>query len=474
MKTKNYKLAIHFLLVCLFTNFSINAQIGIGTTTPNPSSILDIQSTTQGVLMPRMTTIQRDAIVSPAEGLLIYNTTTKSTDVYSSSIWKSYCYSEASTNLIYVYSLADLPTPAGNNITLDATKMYIFSGFVNISPNYITMNGAGIKGTDPQKDIVASTISGAVLRSYDTNVFMENLSVIPMGGATKAYDFSDTTGTKFCNAFAGCSVIETSPSLGVGQISGFKAITMVQNYWKVTDGIKINGTIGKFTSSLCFIDGVTSGSGIEFLSGAVIDDIDLANNYFNYSGQTGVKVNAGAWVNRARMTNNMFRNVGVPLSGVDSYTSGWSMKQNTNIPDSRAFSFIYFNNNLTSTTLSSVGTYTKIAGTTTMINEKRFTTNANRITYDGVDPVVGKISVVMGAKAPGNNVDFSIGIAKNGILIAAPKASMAAASNNQAFQIILNTEVDLVIGDYIEVWITRNNTNASTLVVDELQFRVTD
>jgi hypothetical protein len=46
------------------------------------------------------------------------------------------------------------------------------------------------------------------------------------------------------------------------------------------------------------------------------------------------------------------------------------MKQNTNIPDSRAFSFIYFNNNASTTTLGAVGTYVKIAGATTTVNEK--------------------------------------------------------------------------------------------------------
>jgi hypothetical protein len=43
---------------------------------------------------------------------------------------------------------------------------------------------------------------------------------------------------------------------------------------------------------------------------------------------------------------------------------------------------------------------------------------------------------------------------------------MAAAANNQSFQIILNTEVDLVLGDYIEVFVTRNNTNTATLLMN--------
>jgi hypothetical protein len=45
------------------------------------------------------------------------------------------------------------------------------------------------------------------------------------------------------------------------------------------------------------------------------------------------------------MTTNMFRGVATPLDGINLYSAGWSMRQNTNIPDSRAFSFIYFNNN---------------------------------------------------------------------------------------------------------------------------------
>jgi hypothetical protein len=51
---------------------------------------------------------------------------------------------------------------------------------------------------------------------------------------------------------------------------------------------------------------------------------------------------------------------------------------------------------------------------------------------------------------------------------------MAAASNNQSFQIILNTEVDLTTNDYLEVFITTNNSNTGTIVVNEMQFRVTD
>lgn len=468
MKTKTLTFC-----VVLFVSILSNAQIGIGTTNPDSSSILHIESTSKGMLLPRMTLDERNAIVAPAEGLQIYNLTNNSSDIFSSGGWKSFSFS-TNSNLVYVYSLADLPSPVGTTITLDATKMYLFSGFVDISPNTILINGAGLRGTDPQKDMVFSNVSGALLKSTDTSIFIENLAVIPFSATTKAYDFSDTTGTMFCNVFSGSSVVEIMPSLGVGQISGFRAITFTKNFWKVTDGIKITGVVGKFAVAYCFFENITNGSAIEFLSGLVIDDIDLSNNYFIYNGQTGIKVNAGATIDRGRLTTNMFRGVTTPLQGIDSYSLGWSMRQNTNIPDSRAFSFIYFNNNTTPTSLPTVGTFYKIAGATTIVNQKRFVATNNRITYLDVEPLTGKIAIAIGAKAPSNNADFSIGVAKNGTIISAPIASMAAASNNQFFQITLNTEVDVVQGDYIEVFITSNNSNTSTITVSDLQFRVTD
>ncbi len=62
------------IILCFsVTNYSFS-QVGIGTTTPNSSSILDIESTNKGVLFPRLTTVQKNAIVSPEKGLMIFDT----------------------------------------------------------------------------------------------------------------------------------------------------------------------------------------------------------------------------------------------------------------------------------------------------------------------------------------------------------------------------------------------------------------
>ena len=62
----------------LFLTLSVNsiAQIGIGTSSPDASAILDLSSTNKGLLIPRMTTLQQTNLINPALGLMIYNSST--------------------------------------------------------------------------------------------------------------------------------------------------------------------------------------------------------------------------------------------------------------------------------------------------------------------------------------------------------------------------------------------------------------
>jgi hypothetical protein len=63
--------------------------IGIGVTSPDAAAALQINSTTQGFLPPRMTTAQRDAITTPPAGLMIYNTSTNKLNVRTASSWEA-------------------------------------------------------------------------------------------------------------------------------------------------------------------------------------------------------------------------------------------------------------------------------------------------------------------------------------------------------------------------------------------------
>lgn len=68
-------------------------NVGIGTLTPSSKAALDVDSTTQGFLPPRMTTAQINAIVSPDEGLVAYNTTISHLCCYQGGAWVKFSHS---------------------------------------------------------------------------------------------------------------------------------------------------------------------------------------------------------------------------------------------------------------------------------------------------------------------------------------------------------------------------------------------
>src|SRR4029079_6874608 len=83
---------IFFLLKTIFIFSVVYAQQGVAITTdgtnPDNSAMLDIKSTSKGILIPRVTAAQKTAIVSPATGLLIYQTDgTTGFYYYNGSAW---------------------------------------------------------------------------------------------------------------------------------------------------------------------------------------------------------------------------------------------------------------------------------------------------------------------------------------------------------------------------------------------------
>lgn len=77
----------HYLVILtlLLAATAAQAQVGIGTASPDASAILDITASSKGFIVPRMTSGQRDAILAPTEGLLIYNTTANALEIVNGS-----------------------------------------------------------------------------------------------------------------------------------------------------------------------------------------------------------------------------------------------------------------------------------------------------------------------------------------------------------------------------------------------------
>lgn len=85
---------IYFLAAtAFFSSVSLFAQnnVGIGTSTPDPSSLLEVKANDKGVLVPRVTTAERMAITAPAEGLLVYDISLGCFYFMKSGTWNTLC-----------------------------------------------------------------------------------------------------------------------------------------------------------------------------------------------------------------------------------------------------------------------------------------------------------------------------------------------------------------------------------------------
>lgn len=104
-----------FLFLSIVLNSSLIAQnnVGMGTTTPDPSAILDLTSKDKGLLVPRMTTVERTTLIlSPANALLVYDTDLNCFFYRKAGAWKSLCDDGVPVGGIIMWSgtLATIPS----------------------------------------------------------------------------------------------------------------------------------------------------------------------------------------------------------------------------------------------------------------------------------------------------------------------------------------------------------------------------
>jgi hypothetical protein len=97
--------------------YNTTVEVGIGTSSPSASALLDLSSTSKGFLPPRMTTTQRNAISGATTGLVIYNTTINQLETYTGNSW-SPLYSGYSLNYAQYRANA-----AQGSFTADVTKV---------------------------------------------------------------------------------------------------------------------------------------------------------------------------------------------------------------------------------------------------------------------------------------------------------------------------------------------------------------
>ena len=134
------------LIILLIAAQSSNAQMAIGNTATDPSAILDLTASSKGLSVPRMTTYQRDAIDTPAIGLLIYNTDDADFNSYNGAIlgWQDFSTGYKTVNAIGDISTStDVAATAGGMTLTPKAGIYsvLFNSQFKNTPTYTVTPG---------------------------------------------------------------------------------------------------------------------------------------------------------------------------------------------------------------------------------------------------------------------------------------------------------------------------------------------
>ncbi len=190
--------------------FSITG-VSIGASNPDTKAALDIQSTTQGFLPPRMTTVQRNAISSVPAGLTLYDTTANKTVVYNGTAWEIL---SANTSGIPDLSSIDLQTKVFSNSLMPYPVLSFFDDCDGRYDYTVTQSGSG--GSFGDADNTGNLAYGVyriITGSVSTNFFR---AFVRIGGGVKAI------GTTFQTIFAidnilDCEFFTGFTWVGIGQ-----------------------------------------------------------------------------------------------------------------------------------------------------------------------------------------------------------------------------------------------------------------
>lgn len=497
---KNYaakKVLQACLLIFMTITTNVFAQVGIGTTTPNASSVLDVSSTTQGLLTPRMTTGQRTAIVTPADGLIVYDTDLKSFYHYNSTAvsWNRMS-SDANGRLkfkrikstdVLATVLASEKTAGGTTkYLLEAGTLYEINGQVIVDLP-IELNNAYVVGLDSGEDKLVK-LSGDLFTG-STGGSIRVLTLVASGAGGNVFNIT-AVGTQ--NLILRDGIIANSANVGL--IKGFSLVFVsIVQYVGNTNGIvyenitkllinnagwfggslplgnsgtyeKIVGTFGQVAKQGGFTE--VSGSSVGFdvsTNPTITGDAVMEAVVFTGDYPAGyVKPYTGGYVGYNFNNSWSIRCAGIPTEG-DSFATG-NLYDSNNTSSSRT----------TATTLNQ--DYKVVTNATASSNLYRVAANSTgRLTYLGkkgrVFHVNASISFKESSAATGNTnyVFYLVKIGTNGTTVTPLPATETFIDTNSGFvqSFPVSGTVQLSTNESVEIYLKRiTNPSSPKISID--------
>lgn len=484
------------LLFFLLSTLIGNAQIGIGTVTPVASSILDITSTTKGMLAPRMTTAQRNAIVTPADALLVYDTDVKSFYYYNTTTASWLILSGgtpprlnfkriiAGDNLAVVLA-TELAAGGGAKYVLTANTLYEINGQL-IFNLPIDLNGAYLSGLDANEDIIVKT--SGILFDGTTGGSIRNLTITTPGATVFNLNAAASTSTFLLRD----TIIANSNSIGT--ISGYGLVFMsIVNFSGNTNGITYTN-IGQLLLSNQAWFSNNAGTYEKFTG--TFNLIEKQGGFSNVgAGAFGLDVStAGLTIDGDAVLESVIFTGPTPSNYIKPYTTGsypgynfnnsWSVRAagipaetDGNATGDLAIDYavgsgigVSFTNNANPSNIVRVGTGTTVSTATNLF---RFSTDGvpYRLKYIGKKKRFFQVAGSISFQVPGAGI-YIVYIAKNGTTISQYKIYGRGAAAQDIVVLPLNASTELTTNDYIEVYAQRYSGANGDIIVPSMNITV--
>ncbi len=478
MNIQKFKIKEIALALCLLTGTIALSQVGIGTADPDPSSLLDLKSSSQGLLAPRMTTLERQAILSPAESLLVFDTNEKAFYFFNTttSSWAKLGndLSAKRNNYKLIKSATDLATEliagGGSSYKLDQKTYYEINGTINLA-HPIELNDAYVSGLDANEDVLSAT--GTVFKGNKGGT-IKNVTL----RGTKAFDITGPGTASNSSLLIQNTNIEGMTG-SVGNIGNLGLVfTNIVNFVNNNNGITYSsignlllnnqawmdnnsGTYETFTGTFGLIEKV---SGFSTVKGSAVA-LDVSTPGLNlvtgvlqgtvFSGTSSAPYVKGYAPELTYPGHNFSNAWSVAAPGIPRESDDVAIGDIN-------LSALVGSGATTTFTGTGKGSRKKISGTTNSYNLFRFTKDGdNKITYRGNKPRFFQLGASISFQTSSDSFTAILYIAKNGEVIEQTKvygrgsSSIFTSSDILALPII--GSVELKKGEYIEVWAERNS-----------------
>lgn len=498
---KKHYFAKKVLLACLlfFMTITTNvfAQVGIGTITPNASSVLDVSSTTQGMLTPRMTTAQRVAIVSPADGLMVYDTDLKAFYHYNSSITSWNVINSGTTGRLKfkrIKSTDVLATvlaaekAAGNTTKylLDAGTLYEINGQLLVDLP-IELNNAYVIGLDSGEDKLVKASGDLFVGT--TGGSIRGLTLVASAGKVFNITGPEAIGAQTQNLILRDGVIANSADVGL--IKGFSLVFVsIIQYVGNAKGI-IYQDIKKLLINNAGWFGGSSPLGNSGTYETIQGTFDLVQKQGGFSEVTGTSTGFDVSSNPTITGDAVMESVVFTgtVSGTGAYVkpytpaiyTGYNFNNRWNVrcagipteTDLTAAGNINFNYTvLLPSTTAVTTTPVKLSGITTSEDLFRFSRGTgvaadqeNRLVYLGSKKRFFQVGGSISFQTAENNITLIFYIAKKGVIIPQSKVFIKSNSNTDIISIPIQTLVDLSTNEYVELFVATASGTGSVKII---------